>query len=608
MDTINKVVLNAPLLKAGDRVNFDYTVKDGPVTVGFVLYVRKDAKNNDKRDNPVTAGDKYSVRVSRVGGEVPWIVSAGEKYSVQVYLCPNSGNAFNEANGKAFCDVSLADGTRLESYGFATANGMRCCCFCYDVEVKASTESNLTTDYIRYVKCTNKGAYVAKLRIRYQKPGSTAWDSKTSDTFSVGNLKKYDLVSELKLPLNTNIQVELVVVGGNNNKSSKVFKVHPDSNLMACFISTGTTLSNSLKFNGLEPIGGNGENGKPVVVPEENEFVIDKVVLNAPRKLKPGDKLSFDYSVKEGQAILDSVFYIREKDYKNIHSKEESPAVECGEQYIAHFFLYQKPGYTFKEVDNNAVCDVTLTDGTKLTSNCFAGGGNGEKKLYHFFFEFEVPFTFTQTPRIKPQIESKLLSRVSLRRSAEGFSRYVRQLDECLAQRLTTKSFEVPDVYNPSDVVYGTGTNSVISETEKKPAVSEIGNTTAVVSGSANTGTTVSGSQNVAVGSNDIRYVRCTNKGLYIAKLRVHFQKPGSTTWESNTSGTFSKGKSKTFDLVSELKLPLNTHVRVELVVSAGKNNKSNIILNVHPESKKTANFKCSGSTGSNSLKLESIQ
>ena len=457
---INKVVLNAPKLTVGEKINFDYTVKDGPVTVEWVSYVRK--------------SDNRSINYKKEFPEV----TAGT-YTVHVYLYQKDGYAFKDVNGSAVCDVLLADGTKLVPSSRAVANGKHCYHFSYDVVVS----SPVITDSVRYVSCTNSGAFMAALRIYYQKPGTSTWLSTTSGTFSVGNKKTYDLVSELGLPSNTLVQVEVVVSAGQNNKSRNFFKVDTASSKTANFTCSGTALNNSLTVT---------------VVAPASPTIINKVVLNAPPKLKSGDKINFDYTVKEGPVTVEWVMFVRASDNRYIRYKQEYPVVAGGEKYTVHVYLYQKSGYAFREVNGNAVCDVMLADGTKLVSSSHMTA-NG-KNCCHFSYEMTIP----------------------------------------------------------SDIA-----------------------------------------------ADHVRYITCTNRGGYVAKLRVHYKKPGSTSWESTTSGSFALGGKKTYDLVSELNLPLNTMVQVEVVVTLGKNNKSSNILRVHPGTTKTANFTCSGTTLSNKLSME---
>lgn len=107
-----------------------------------------------------------------------------------------------------------------------------------------------------------------------------------------------------------------------------------------------------------------------------------------------------------------------------------------------------------------------------------------------------------------------------------------------------------------------------------------------------------------------IRYLSLTNKTLfYDAKLIVDYLKPLSEKTETYTSKSISKGKSVKCDLVSELNLPLNTHVQVSVLADGlllTKTKKSGVHLKVHPDVDTTASFSCNGTALLPSITLES--
>lgn len=432
MTTINKIVLKEiSKLKDGDRINFDYLVKEGAATIEFVLIVRKSGNDliSYKQNNLSLEGGKSSVHVSRAGNKVPWIVAGGEKYIVKVYFYQKLGYEFKEVNGNAVCDVMLSDGTLLTSSGCAIANGKNCYCFSYEMEVDGQAEVSV------------------------------------------------------------------------------------------------------------DPSGSVNESQEP-------SKTIDKVVLNAP-KLMDGKAISYDYIVKEGCVSVEWVTYVRSRDNKYFINKQEYPILTSGEKYTVHIYLYQKPGYVFREENGNAVCDVQLADGTKLMSSSYMIA-NG-KRCCHFFYEAVVAGkAFVRTELNSSECGSNLLSRVSWRKSADGFSRYVKQLDECLA-------------YNPLNVA-----------------------------------------------ADHIRHLSFINQASRL-KLVIYYQKPGSIKWESVSLGTFLPGNiTRSFDLVSKYDFPLNTLIQVEIVVVATKKSeKWSGILKVHPETSKKANFVCVGSSTDCTLKLE---
>lgn len=91
----------------------------------------------------------------------------------------------------------------------------------------------------------------------------------------------------------------------------------------------------------------------------------------------------------------------------------------------------------------------------------------------------------------------------------------------------------------------------------------------------------------------------------YVAKFRVYYKKPGSSNWESATSGKFSLGKSKYWDCIEELNLPDNTMVQPAvcsiLNIISGKvhkEKKHSDIWYVRRASTVVREYKCTGTVG----------
>ena len=120
--------------------------------------------------------------------------------------------------------------------------------------------------------------------------------------------------------------------------------------------------------------------------------VVNKVVLTAP-KMYDGDRISFNYVVKEGPVTMEWVIYIRSSDGEFINYKEKYPKVKAGEVYEANVYLYPKSGCGFCWKNGNAICDVCLEDGTKLKSDGtmhVSKAGGSLIKCARFYYEIRV--------------------------------------------------------------------------------------------------------------------------------------------------------------------------------------------------------------------------
>ncbi|ACX76184.1 hypothetical protein FSU_3169 [Fibrobacter succinogenes subsp. succinogenes S85] len=88
------------------------------------------------------------------------------------------------------------------------------------------------------------------------------------------------------------------------------------------------------------------------------------------------------------------------------------------------------------------------------------------------------------------------------------------------------------------------------------------------------------------------------NKGAYIAKFRIHYYNAVTKEWGYKTSSSFTAGKSKYWDCITELHLPNNSIVFPEVVVVAGKNKKCDKkFYYVRQDSTKVVTYKCTGTT-----------
>lgn len=132
-----------------------------------------------------------------------------------------------------------------------------------------------------------------------------------------------------------------------------------------------------------------------------SKTLIKKLVLKAPQ-MADGDKLSFDYTVKEGPASIRWVIYERQSDKKSINYKSDYPTVNAGEVYEVHVYPYQNWGYAFDWKDGNAVCDVVLEDGTKLTSynSMYVDENEINIKCPHYSYYLTIPKKISSTSHV----------------------------------------------------------------------------------------------------------------------------------------------------------------------------------------------------------------
>ncbi len=573
---LTKIVLNAPKFVVGGKFNFAYSVKEGAASLEKILI--QSSGNKSVAENSVVAAGTYVIHV---------------------FLSPKKGYAFEVNGGAPVCDVTLVDGTKLEPFGIMTVNEKKWYHFRYKIEMT----SIVVADDVRYVSCTNKGAYVAKLRIHYQKPSSTTWESTTLTSLSLGQTQKYDLVSQLGLPANTLIQAELVVTAGFNKKSDKILRVNSGTTKIANYTCSGTTLNNSLTLN--------IESGVAVAKPVQKDVEISRVVLNAP-KWVIGEKVSFGYTVKEGAVTVERVL-VQSSDNRSV---VENSVISAG-TYTVHVYLYQKTGYTFKEANGSAVCDVMLADGTKLASSSHATV-NG-KNCCHFSYNVKIQNTIISKVVLNAPPQLKAGNQINfdytvkegpvtvewvlfVRASDNKFINYKKEYPVVAGgEKYTVHVY----LYQKTGYAFNEVNGNAVCDVSLADGTKLVSSSHATANGKNCCHFSYELTIPSAVTSDHVRYVNCTNKGLFATKLRIHYQKPGSTSWESVTLGSILAGNKKTYDLVSELNLPLDTLFKVEVVVVGGRNNKSNRILKVHSGTTKSANYTCSGTTLSNKLALE---
>ena len=570
MATINKVVLNAlSCLKAGDKVNFDYSVQDGLVTVDFVLIVRNGGKESGlyKPERTVASEGKSSVIVSKVGENVPWNVYEGETYSVNEYLYQKSSASFKITNGSVDCDVTLSDGTKLVSDGCAMVNGRLCYRFSHEIKVGAPSATNaaiINKIVLNAPKLTIGEPIIFNHSVK-EGPVTVEWVTyvRQSDNKFICFNQEFPVVTAGKYTVHVYLY----------QKTGYTFREFDGSAICGVMLADGTALKSSGRMfaNGLycyhfsyeteavapAPVlfndGESVQNGAKLIsrvswrkssegfsryVKQLDELVAYKEPESSEKKddnktepktegIKPsvlggkvlpinevvlnapvqtvGKKISFDYTVNKGAVTIEWVLFVRSSDNKYIHYKKEYPNVTIG-RYTVHVYLSPKSGNIFGNQNGNANCKVSLADGTELKSNQYVMA-NG-KNCAHFSYEMEIEEKTNRVPTPNPVRSS--------------------------------------------------------SETS---------------------------SSNVS--SDHVRYVSCLNRSTAVAQMVIHYIKSGSQKWESKVWGEVAPGVSRTVDLVSNLDLPLDTLIVVEMTYS-GKSIQSIRNLLVHPDTSKKAYFSCS--------------
>ena len=103
---------------------------------------------------------------------------------------------------------------------------------------------------VRSFSLKNNGAFVAKLRVHATHANGKT-DSKTTGSFAKGSMKILDLTEYSIFQEGDIVWLEAVVVAGKNRKASERFVYSRYGTDDAKYSVKGTTLSNSLKFEGL---------------------------------------------------------------------------------------------------------------------------------------------------------------------------------------------------------------------------------------------------------------------------------------------------------------------------------------------------------------------
>lgn len=103
---------------------------------------------------------------------------------------------------------------------------------------------------IRYIKLMNGGGFVAQMIVHYDKEENgnvvhKKYEESGYHDVTVGFDRTIDL-SKTGIPDGSPVSLEVNVVWGKNNQASQTHTYRASSTKMACYVITGTTLSNTM--------------------------------------------------------------------------------------------------------------------------------------------------------------------------------------------------------------------------------------------------------------------------------------------------------------------------------------------------------------------------
>ena len=160
-------------------------------------------------------------------------IQEGDDFSViiQVSGTPTTYHAFN-CHYSEYSDVELIINTNIN----ANTGKMN---FSY---INVGTDH--AEDHIRYFKAKINGIHLAKINIMYKLPGESEWSKKKSGKHRKGKTVSWDCgEGELNLPDNTEVKVQLDIVGGSTKTAGESFYVRKASRKTAIYESTGSALT-----------------------------------------------------------------------------------------------------------------------------------------------------------------------------------------------------------------------------------------------------------------------------------------------------------------------------------------------------------------------------
>lgn len=238
-------------------------------------------------------------------------------------------------------------------------------------------------DSVSSFSLTNKGAFVVKILI-HAKHANGKEDSYTSDSYNVNNMKTVKLQDHSVFKEGDTVWLEAFVVAGKNREAGERFIYKRNANTNAKYSVKGTTLitKNSLKFEGLEKLGGTVTQTVPTDPVEKAIYNFEKSsVAGCWGKIMKQDVLNGIKHILKGTSAtklsLDEAF---NKVMNGTAKKKEDNLVQgsypiCGSVAVMYDFAHRYPEKFVKCVQDlyekgcfEAVKGQEISAGKKLRS------------------------------------------------------------------------------------------------------------------------------------------------------------------------------------------------------------------------------------------------
>ena len=185
-------------------------------------------------------------------------IKEGEDFSVTITVAgdPNVYHTFN-CHFSKYTDVGLSiEAKPISSTYFISTEEMKTSFYkvTNDFTVVANLkELDHAKDHIRYFKAKNCGIYLTRVNVLYRLPGKSEWSKKKSSKYRKGKTVSWDCgEGEINLPNNTEVKVQLDIVGGSTKTAGESFYVRRDSPLTAYYEGTGTSLNAGFRLKSRE--------------------------------------------------------------------------------------------------------------------------------------------------------------------------------------------------------------------------------------------------------------------------------------------------------------------------------------------------------------------
>lgn len=147
-------------------------------------------------------------------------------------------------------------------------------------------------------KLTNKGGFVARIYCEYRNPGSSTWSQvKCTGDITLGCSKTVEL-GEHGVPDGATVRIIAFVVSGADKTGSEEFTYQNGCNAVAQYKIKGTTLINSLSYEGIFYPSNNSMSVTAANADTLNED--EESVMFIPRKLTEEEWAGLEAAYKSG--------------------------------------------------------------------------------------------------------------------------------------------------------------------------------------------------------------------------------------------------------------------------------------------------------------------